>query len=438
MAGGTFTIQNKVRPGAYINVKGVQKPQSNVGTRGIVTIPMAMEWGDKNLIVIDSIKFMEGKYFKELGYYEYEEEVQMIREALKHSYKLLLYRIDTGATKATMTLEALTATAKYGGKVGNKISIVVKELEESSFEVITVFGNKTVDTQTVSTIEELVNNEFVVFSGTGTLTANAGKSLSGATSGTVSVENYTDYLNAIKIKKFDTMGVYTTDPLVKQKIAQFIHTQRTNKGKKVQVVLNDYKTQDTEGIISVTQGYRTDTETVDVDGFVGYYAGLTAGTPVNKANTGHIISGAIEIINYIDDDDIEDALKQGQLVLSYTSEEKVQVEQDINTLVTFTGDKTKPFSKNRVIRCLDDIANQTMILWEKYKGKSDNEEDDRNNLKADILAYLKKLQELKALKNVLPEDITVSEGEETDAVVVVVNVQPIDAMEKLYMDVNVH
>lgn len=439
MAGGTFTIQDKVRPGAYINVKGVKKPKGNVGSRGIVTIPTKMEWGDNTeLILIDSTKFFEEKHLKDLGYFSYEEEVQIIREALKNSYKLLLYRIDSGATKATMTLGTLKATAKHGGLVGNSISIVIKALENSKFEIVTIFRNKTVDTQVVSKIEDLVANDWVIFSGTGQLEANAGKSLDGATSGTVATENYTDYLAKIKIKKFDTIGVHTVDPLVKTKIVDFVNMLRDKKGKKVQAIINNHHDVDNEGVISNTQGYKTATETVDVEGFVGYMAGLTAGTDVNKSNTGHIIPGAIEIINYIDDDDIADALKQGRLVLSYTSDEKVQIEQDINTLVTFEGDKTKPFSKNRVIRCLDDIVNQTTLLWEGYKGKVDNEDGGRNALKADVLAYLKKLQELKAIKNVLPEDITVLEGEEIDAVTVEVNVQPIDSMEKLYMNVNVH
>lgn len=440
MAGGTFLVQDKIRPGAYINVKGVSKPKSSIGARGIVTIPLALEWGETDkLIKLDSMKFMEDKYLNELGFHSYEEELTIIREALRNSHTLLLYRVDTGAIKATMTLEGLTATAKYGGKVGNKLSIIIKELESSKYEVITVLGNTTVDNQTVSTIDELQENDFVKFSGTGELTANAGKALEGGTNGSVAIENYNKYLALIKIKKFHTMGAYTTDATIKQKLVQFIYTLRNAKGKKVQLVINDYNKQDNEAVISVSQGYRTETETIGVDGFVGYYAGLTAGTAVNKANTGHIIPGAIEIINYIDDDDISEALQEGKLILSYTSDEKVQIEQDINTLVTFIGDKTKPFSKNRVIRCLDDVANQTYTMWEaRYKGKVDNEDSGRDLFKADILSYLKSLEKLKSIKNVSPEDIVIVEAEEKDSIYVELNIQPIDSMEKLYMNVNVN
>ena len=39
-AGGTWQSQNKVRPGAYINVVGVPKPLGSIGDRGVVAIVM--------------------------------------------------------------------------------------------------------------------------------------------------------------------------------------------------------------------------------------------------------------------------------------------------------------------------------------------------------------------------------------------------------------
>lgn len=44
MSGGIWTTQNKVLPDAYINFKGVSKPQASVGSRGIITAPMALSW----------------------------------------------------------------------------------------------------------------------------------------------------------------------------------------------------------------------------------------------------------------------------------------------------------------------------------------------------------------------------------------------------------
>ncbi len=42
-----------------------------------------------------------------------------------------------------------------------------------------------------------------------------------------------------------------------------------------------------------------------------------------------------------------------------------------------------------------------------------------------------------ALENVVPEDIKIEKGKDKDSVLVKVEVQPIDSMEKLYMNVEV-
>ena len=47
MAGGTYVTYNKNRPGAYINFKAIPKPLSNVGSRGVATMPMTMPQSHK-------------------------------------------------------------------------------------------------------------------------------------------------------------------------------------------------------------------------------------------------------------------------------------------------------------------------------------------------------------------------------------------------------
>ena len=45
LGGGTFLVQNKVLPGAYINFISVAQASATLSDRGIVTIPLAMNWG---------------------------------------------------------------------------------------------------------------------------------------------------------------------------------------------------------------------------------------------------------------------------------------------------------------------------------------------------------------------------------------------------------
>lgn len=443
MTGGIFTSQNKVRPGAYINFKAVPKPSGTVGTRGIVALPVVLGWGMENTAVdVYSTDLADGTCLNKFGYVGTEEEMQIIREALKNAYKAIVYRLDTGGTKATVTVGELTAIAKYPGVVGNRISIVIKELAEGSYEVLTLLDNQVKVKQTAATIDGLVSNDWLDFTGVGELTASAGITLTGGTNGTVAEANYTSFLNAVKAKTWNTMACPSMRLSGKsgnfnQNVVAYIKSLR-DAGKKVQAVVNGYPDANHEGIISVDQGYKTINEIVTMDSFVGYVAGMTSGASVNQSNTYKVIDGAIEIINPKTDEEIETGLTDGQMLLSYRSDGAVVIESDINTLCEFTTDKNKDFRKNRVIRTLDDINNTIKQTFENmFIGKVDNGDNGRNLLKSTILSYLDGMAKMGAIESVEADDIKVLAGSEIDSVVVELAVQPIDAMEKLYMTVNV-
>lgn len=438
MAGGIYTSQNKVRPGAYINFKSVPKPTGKVGIRGVVTLPIQLGWGSsEEIIEILSEDISNGALIDKIGYYGHEAEIAPIREALKNSYKLLLFRLDSNGQKATVTSDNLNIVAKYAGVIGNRISVVVKEAN-SKFEVITLIDTKVVDKQVVAKVEDLQSNKFVEFSGTGALQGTAGVSLVGGANGTVAQDAYSKYLGLVESKKFDTMGVFTNETTIKENVLNFIKDLRENKGKKVQVVINEFNGANYEGVISVDQGYKTVDTEIDVKGFVGYMAGLTAGAALNKSNTYHVIPNAVSIINPKNDEEITKGIIDGKLMLSYSNDEKVVIETDINTFTGFSKDKSKDFSKNRVMRTLDNINNSIKSLFENtYLGKVDNSESGRTSFKSDIIVYLKELVKLGAIEEFENDEIVIQKGEEIDSVVVALGVKPIDAMEKLYMTVSV-
>ncbi|CEP41004.1 phage tail sheath C-terminal domain-containing protein [Paraclostridium sordellii] len=439
MAGGTFISQNKIRPGAYINFKSISKPSGKVGIRGISTIPIVLGWGPNDqLIEINSSDLSDGKILDKLGYYGYENEIVSIKEALKNSYKCLVFRVDSNGQKATATIDSLNIVAKYPGTVGNRLSVSIKDVENDKFEVKTFLDTKVVDVQLASNIDELLGNCWVDFAGSGKLVANAGIKLTSGSNGTESIENYSRYIDLINNKYFNTMGVYTTNEDVKEKITTFIKQSREEKGKKIQCVINDFSEANYEGVISVDQGYKTKDTTVGVNGFVGYVTGLTSGASLNKSNTYTVIPGAVEIINPKTDDEIKEGIRKGKFIITFRQDESVVVETDINTFTDFSSTKSRDFCKNRVIRTLDDINNSIKNMFEKtYLGKINNNEDGRTSFKSDIISYLKELNKLGAIEDFKNEDISISVGNEIDSVLVDIGIKPIDAMEKLYMTVSV-
>jgi hypothetical protein len=72
-----------------------------------------------------------------------------------------------------------------------------------------------------------------------------------------------------------------------------------------------------------------------------------------------------------------------------------------------------------------------------YVGNTPNNETGRNLLKAEILNLLNRYQGNQAVQNVVADDVAVSAGLESDAVLIEVYVQPVDSIEKIYINITI-
>ena len=451
-AGGTWTVQNKQRPGAYINFVAAPKPLDSIGDRGVMTACLPMTWGPSGqLITLYGEDLLNGKSLAKVGCTAVDTDESLpYRLALTGSYKALLFRADTGGTKATNTISVgvLTANAKHTGTTGNSVSVVItadkpttgqytvdilfKLIQQESFVVSALADFSEIESEWV---------DFVVPSSPSStdIPVTAGAVLSGGTNGTVTGETtYPAYFAAVNGEQWQCMAI-NTSAAVGSQVTAFIKLLRDIRGKKVQAVVYDYTDADYEGIISVNQGFKTAQDTVTVDLFPLYVASITAGANVNESNTARIVESAVSITNPVAEEDIEDALKEGKFLLSYRQDGAICVEKDINSLHSFTVDKNYAFSKNRVVRCLDYIGNTTALVFNRnYCGKVDSNDVGRNLYKTELISMMDQLQGIGAVQNFQgTSDITVLPGNDVDSVVVDMLVQPVDSMEKLYMTVNV-
>lgn len=440
MAGGTWLSQNKIRPGAYINFKSVPKSTMTVGDRGIVAIGLPLKWGKENeLIEVLSTSLLDGSSKKEIGFDAFDKDSKLLVGALSYAYKALVYRTSVGGQKATAEIDNLKITAKYSGSFGNKILVTVKE-RDSLFDVITYVNGETVDSQRVSTISELENNGYVVFSGEGDLSENAGIALSNGTDGEVDESTiYPKMLSSLRIAHWQTFACTSSETSIKSSVCDFAKQLRDDEGRYVQVVVADYNGADFEGVINSISGCVIDGVEYSKEEFTSIVAGLTAGANFNQSNTGKKINGATKIIGELNDTEIKEALGLGKFLLSTSAKGDVKVEQDINSLHNFTAVKNYNFSKNRVIRTLDEIGTSTKLTWEEtYMGKVDNDDIGRGLFKSDLIAYGNELLRLGGIQEFNgKDDISVSQGQNLDSVLTEWSVKPVDSMEKLYMSVNV-
>lgn len=449
-SGGVWVTQNKQRPGAYINFKAIKKPSISVGTRGIVACALPMTWGaDDAVTTLLSTDLTDGSALAKIGCdATYIEESLPYRLLLSDCYQAILYKLNSGSVKATATIQTnLNAVAKYGGTTGNKVTVSV--IEKNGLKYLTIlFDGIQKESFVVSTFGDCLNidSDWVDFScdtqySTTVINANAGVTLTGGTNGNIVTTRVDDFLTAITTKTWNTAVVQSTDASIPLKLSTYCKNLRENEGRKVQAVVYNDNTADDESIISTKgQGYTTERDTVTPELFQLWVANITAGAAVNMSNTCRQITGATSIINPIENKDVESALINGYFILTSLYDGTIMVEQDINTLRTLGKDKSYVWKKNRVIRCMDEIANTTYMIFNKqYAGNVSNTADQRTSFKTQIINYIDTLQAMEAIQNfTAASDITISQGETIENVVVDLSIQPVDSMEKLYMTVYVN
>lgn len=435
IGGGTFTRQDKVLPGAYINVVS-SRAGAFIGTRGVASLPLVLSWGEEGkMIRIEASEFAK-KAFTLFGYDATDPKLIFIREALKRAKTLLVYRLNTGA-KATKTIGGVTVTAKYSGIRGNDIRVAVLTNTGGGFDVVTYLGHIEVDKQIgITAPNKLKANNFVTFGDTGTLQAAVATQLAGGTDGTADGTAYANYLTVLEKESFNTFGYIGTDASTKSLFANFAKRMREEEGKKVVCVLTNQPA-DYEGVINVKNGVILEDGTVvSHEKVIAWVVGATAAAEVNESLTNVAYDGAVDVDIKYTNSEYEAAIKAGQFVF-YHDGEKARVLSDINSLTTFT-DKSEDLTSNRVMRVLDGWANDVANTFGKmYVGITTNDETGRQLLKADLVSLGLQYQSLGAISNFDSTDIEVVQGEGKRDVVINCALQPNDSMEKLYMTVNV-
>lgn len=428
---GTWQTENKELPGAYINIFGKTPISINLTERGIVALPIELGWGVKGQVYEvkpgdDTLKLLGSNI----------DEIVELREALKGASKVLVCKVNEG-TKATIELTSgVNATAVCEGTKGNNITVITKTVDRDHI-ISTYFNNSKVDEQTIKTYSDFISNGFIEIKGTGEVTQGT-KQLQGGTDTSTSATNYSDALKIFKTCNFNVLAYGGGDSETKSNIEAFIKEMRENEGIKVQGVMTNYSS-DYEGIIVVENGViLKDGSKLTPGQTVNWVAGITAGANINQSNTGKVYADAIDVNPRYTRTQMEEKTKAGKVLFKVDNNQRVTLVYDINSLVTFSPDKKKSFRKNRVIRTLDNIANDVAVVWEyNYMGKIDNNADGRSLYRGALIDYFKTLQKLNAIENFNPEDVTVESGEESDAIIVNASIQPVDSAEKLYMTINV-
>ena len=163
-----YTVQNKVLPGAYINFVSAARASATLGDRGTAAFPLSLDWGPENEVVtIENSEFQKGSLAL-TGYAYTADELRPLREIFANAKTLHLFRLNSGGAKAACKY----AEAKYPGKIGNELKIVIQQNEgftastNEVYDVSTYIGTTLVDTQkAVKAVSDLSDNDYLHWKG---------------------------------------------------------------------------------------------------------------------------------------------------------------------------------------------------------------------------------------------------------------------------------
>lgn len=445
MAGGTWKTQNKVRPGVYINVKGSGKPVLTTALGRLLMFQNEpLGWGENGVITLDN----QSNFEEKTGHKIEEPIMKPIKEALKGAETVLLVNLVKDGIKAKATGENLPINieAKYAGTVGNNLKVSIEKIPDAETIVVTtLLGTKIVDQQKVTKITDVQDNAFLTFKAleqAKEVTGSNTYSLTGGTNGTNDVADYmNDYLENQYYAVATTAG-WDESSNIHQLFAEQIKRLRENIGMKVRGIVPNSKdaVYNYEGLSGVKNGYvLNDGTIIDVPTATARFAGMSASADAATSLTYKEIDDAMEAYPRLNNDETIVALEAGEIVFTTRNSNRVVIEQDLDTFTKWNADKPKSFSKNKIIRVLDEICINTAQVFESsFLGRVGNDEAGRNLFKADRTSYLQGLQSQSIIQNFKPEDLEVLPGEDSDAVVMNLAVQPVDAMEKLYVTITVN
>lgn len=154
LGGGIFVTQNKVLPGSYINFVNASRATANLGERGVVAIPLALNKDAGKVIEITRAEFVANA--KELTGVEYTStEATPLREIFQNATKVYVYDLgaDGTASEAVAALEpyefnvlcAYTDTAEdiaayiaavksWRDDIGKKCQVVIYNTSKANHE----------------------------------------------------------------------------------------------------------------------------------------------------------------------------------------------------------------------------------------------------------------------------------------------------------------
>ena len=197
-----------------------------------------------------------------------------------------------------------------------------------------------------------------------------------------------DALERLKNKQWYYLTVPGLSDGETDTVVEYIKEQRNKYHKTFKAVLPSVAA-DYEGIINfATDNIKVGAKTYSTAEFCCRIAGILAGLPLNRSATYYTLP---EVESITESETPDSDVDNGKLIL-INDGTKIKIARGVNSLTTFTEDKSSDFAKIKILEAVDMIRDDIRTTFEdEFVGKVENSYDNKIVFIAAVNKYFKDL-----------------------------------------------
>lgn len=422
-----FTANNNSITATYSNLPEGKSPmgQLMMGSMVASTMPGRIDVSDTD----NSITYTFGKEAPYKAEYTFRAKVKGDGNPI------------VAECKFNLTLEGEDKPETIVASYKNATPEVFDTQVPGKYIVKTFLDGAEINKQKVRGMYQIKDTDFIIWNKERELELTAGMPLEGGTNGEIKASNWVEILNKLEPQNFHILGWPTTDETLQQMAINFTRKMRDEMGVKFQTVMpKTVEPANYEGVIQIENSVKNK-DVKDQDSALVYWvAGQEAGCKVQNSVANMAYDGNYDIDVDYSQRDLENLIENGyfafHLARGIDRKQYVKTLLDINTLTDLADDQAESWKNNQTIRVMDQCCNDIAAIFNNnYFGKVPNTTIGRTELQNDIITHHQELETIQAIENFDPSDVVVEAGEDKVTVIAQDAIEPVNAMEKLFMTI---
>ena len=369
----------KKRPGIYQRHSNIGFDTLAGAQDGICAIPVKASWGPLGKVIKNTIASELEKNYG-AGTYGAAYTVPAAKAMFEGGASTVYtYRLGSGGEKATLTVDALTITAKYPGAMELSVAVQAKLGEATVKQFLVYAGTKLVESfefaadgekEGANLIAAVAESKYVEVTATtapATVAplAVASGALTGGVDPTVTNEDYSKAFSAFESFYYNTIALDVDDD-ANMTLSLLLQSYLDNAYKmgKLGIAVVGAKTTlafekrcalakafNDAKVVFLGGGWMAGTENKDGVMAICYTAGVIAATPSNQGIVHTVINGATDVLEALTYDQYCEAINCGMLMVSMSRAGQIWYDAGINSLTApETGVQDEGWKKIRRVK----------------------------------------------------------------------------------------